>query len=92
MQSGLQLFLANGAIQLDLSRRLPRQLGVANLSGASSGSITVPEFSNAQGWFTPLLGALRTTITLPIVRIEGNVLRWEWPSGRAGAPIIYGIM
>lgn len=92
MPTGLQLFLPNGKIQLDMTRRLARPLGVANANRGNSGSVVVPEFSGEQPWYMIVTGSLATTVAIPTVTISGNTLSWKWPSNSAGGPILYGIM
>lgn len=92
MPTGLQLRLPDGRIQLDMTRRLARPLGVANANRGNSGSVVVPQFSEGQAWYMIVTGSLATTVAIPNVTISGNTLSWKWPSNSNGGPIIYGVM
>lgn len=92
MPTGLQLFKPNGSLQLDMTQRVMKMLGVANTGGAASGSIYVAEWGTEQGWYVPLLGVGATTSTVPTIRKSGTTLSWSFPPPNAGQPIVYGVM
>ena len=98
MPQGLQIFDASGALQLTLSDRITRILGVLNIGSVYTGQITV----DTQGgtlWFY-IQNAYKPAadvpfdIDFPLVEVRnGNILWWGYgkTSGNKSYRVIYGV-
>lgn len=91
MPAGLQVFGADGVLEIDLGQRTGRILGKVT-SGVVAGAITVPEFSQGIPFYTVSLFNPGVTIFGPAVTISGTTLSWDFgfPS-RESAIITYGV-
>ena len=98
MPQGLQIFDANGGLQLTLSDRITRILGVITIGSVWNGSLTV----DTQGgtlWFYIQNAYIPASnvpfdINMPLMEIvNGNTLKWSYPttSGNKLYRVIYGL-
>lgn len=93
MATGLQIFRPNGDVQLDMTMRVAKFIGIANKSGSKNGVETLTGVrSGEQMWFVPTLSTAATTLTAPTLTLSGMTITWHWPGAYPGSPILYGVM
>lgn len=98
MAAGLQIWDANGVLTLDLTSRLTRKMGEINISANSSGSISVPDVSTGQLWFSFSPDLNQSFITwLPKITVSSNqTISWvyekfgNYPVNAVGGKLRYG--
>lgn len=91
MGAGLQVFGENGAIKLDLTKRLPKIIGVKELTG--SGEIRFERYPGMKPWYLVRGAFLASGSNLrPFLRIDNQQQRIIWGDmGVARVSIIYGV-
>ena len=102
MAQGLQIFNGNGFLMLDITDRLPKFLGTANISSsASSGTVYNSEIGDGDLWWfivsssypdkETTLGA-ETEYHYPTITKGNGCFTWQFPPGKnLSCTIIYGI-
>ena len=93
MPAGIQLFHADGSINVDTSTGIPRYLGVTD--PAWSGSINVPEWATQRPWIVVHRDSITRSplnVDYLTVSVSGTTLTWNCPPTSAvGQPrISYG--
>jgi len=90
-QAGLQVFGADGKLQVDIGQRIGRIIGKFN-TGTSPGSITVPDFAQGSPFYLISLFNSGVTVFGPVVTISGTTLSWTFDRTPAEAGLItYGV-
>lgn len=92
MPTGLQIFRADGSIQVDMTMRITKFIGIVNAAGAKTGSESISLLPNDQVWYFPLLGNIATTLTVPTITATNSSISWSWPAAYPGYPILYGAL
>lgn len=86
MPAGLQVFDEKGKVLFDSTMSTTRIIGSVD-TGTSSGSITVPEFAEGQGW--AVISKINTDVSgfgdlslgnYPLIQIDGTALSWSFGS------------
>ncbi|AEO14589.1 hypothetical protein MT_57045 [Pseudomonas phage phiPto-bp6g] len=93
MPAGLQLFYANGGVNLDTSTGIPRYLGIT--PSVFSGSVQVPEWSTQRPWYVvhrDVSGQSPLNVDYLTVTVSGTTLSWSENATNAWGPsrISYG--
>lgn len=91
MPQGLQVWNADGSLQIDTNTNLGRFLGTVETGGVN-GSLDVPGFAQGTPWFlVMLLGVASYNTFVPQVTIAGNTISWNYTSGNFNALIYFGV-
>lgn len=102
MAAGLQVYSSNGKLDVDITDRLPRFLGTAQIGGTQeSGTISNPGIRAGTNiwWFilSPTTNfnnpeASNPKYEYPVITQGEGFLAWRFPSGRKlSCTLLYGV-
>lgn len=102
MNYGIRVRRGDGSIALDIGSRMTIMLGDIVTTAGVDGSFSIPVTAGLSEYFAFMTGvngggdptSKYFAQTLPLVRVEGNVVKWTYQGAAAGLPpsvtILYG--
>ena len=92
MSQGLQVWGADGVIVFDTNTRAGILIGEIT-TGTTNGSITDYRLSMGSGFCMVMNGSFSFSSAIPVARISGSTLTWEFPpeGARQDSVILYGV-
>lgn len=89
MPQGLQVFRADGSIQLDMSRKFTKVIGTKELSG--DGELAFAQYPHNEPWYYVLVKPVSPDKEhLAIIRIDNDQKKIIWKN-IVSATILYGV-
>jgi hypothetical protein len=94
MPGGLQVFNADGSLQLDISDSLSKIVGAFNIAANVAGSVGVPDLAGGSRIFImkqaqPPLGIAGVNQGRSQITISGRTI--SWTAGRDNVTVYYGV-
>lgn len=96
--NGLQTFDSSGTIDVDITSRLQKILGIISIdSSQRTGHITNPQLAGQDVWYFflscsyPEINVTSQPKTLPAITVSGDELSWEFPRDGVDCKLMYGV-
>lgn len=86
-----ELYYPDGTLQLDLSDRIPKILGLGNPNKQQVGTLTDLRVNEDNVWFVPLGSAGLSVLYVPLIQFSGNTFSWSARTVSEAFDFIYGI-